>query len=66
MKNTRTIAPEATRSAREPSCSRFSKKLGMVIEFFAIGTGIVPIEGGDAGAGHIIKPPQTVLALNQR
>jgi uncharacterized protein YbjQ (UPF0145 family) len=37
-----------------------------VIEFFAIGTGIVPIEGGEAGEGHIIKPPMTVLSLNQR
>src|SRR5213075_162176 len=34
-----------------------------VIEFFAIGTAIVPLE--DAG-DHIIKPPQTVLALNTR
>jgi uncharacterized protein YbjQ (UPF0145 family) len=36
-----------------------------VIEFFAIGTGIVPLEGPD-GADHIIKPPMTVLTLNQR
>ena len=35
-----------------------------VIEFFAVGTGIVPIEGG--AEGHIIKPPQTVIALNNR
>ena len=34
-----------------------------VIEFFAIGTAIVPL---DAGGDHIIKPPQTVLALNSR
>jgi uncharacterized protein YbjQ (UPF0145 family) len=34
-----------------------------VIEFFAIGTGIVPLDGaGD----HIIKPPQTVISLNTR
>jgi uncharacterized protein YbjQ (UPF0145 family) len=34
-----------------------------VIEFFAIGTAIVPLEeGGD----HIIKPPQTVIALSNR
>ena len=37
-----------------------------VIEFFAIGTAIVPIAGGDAAEGHIIKKPQTVLSLNQR
>ena len=37
-----------------------------VIEFFAVGTGIVPIEGGDAAEGHIIKPPTTVIALNNR
>jgi uncharacterized protein YbjQ (UPF0145 family) len=34
-----------------------------VIEFFAIGTGIVPLDGG---GDHIIKPPQTVLSLNTR
>jgi uncharacterized protein YbjQ (UPF0145 family) len=32
-----------------------------VIEFFAIGTAIVPLEAG--GGDHIIKPPQTVLPL---
>jgi uncharacterized protein YbjQ (UPF0145 family) len=35
-----------------------------VIEFFAIGTAIVPLEGAAPGEGHIIKPPQTVLSLN--
>jgi uncharacterized protein YbjQ (UPF0145 family) len=34
-----------------------------VIEFFAIGTAIVPLE---SGGDHIIKPPQTVLSLNNR
>src|SRR3954462_14541612 len=33
-----------------------------VIEFFAIGTAIVPLEGPD-GAEHIIKPPMTVMPL---
>jgi hypothetical protein len=37
-----------------------------VIEFFAIGTGIVPVEGPEGGGGHIIKPPMTVLSLNQQ
>jgi hypothetical protein len=35
-----------------------------VIEFFAIGTAIVPLDTG--GGDHIIKPPTTVLALNSR
>src|SRR6476661_3859424 len=35
-----------------------------VIEFFAIGTGIVPVDAG--GGDHIIKPPMTVLSLNTR
>jgi hypothetical protein len=30
-----------------------------VIEFFAIGTAIVPVEGE-----HSVPPPQTVLTLN--
>jgi hypothetical protein len=33
-----------------------------VIEFFAIGTAIVPLEGPE-GAEHIIKPPMTVMPL---
>ena len=33
-----------------------------VIEFFAIGTAIVPLEGPE-GEEHIIKPPMTVLPL---
>ena len=37
-----------------------------VIEFFAIGTGIVPLEGAAGEGGHIIKPPMTVLPLNTR
>jgi uncharacterized protein YbjQ (UPF0145 family) len=36
-----------------------------VIEFFAIGTAIVPLEGPE-GEEHIIKPPQTVLPLSNR
>jgi uncharacterized protein YbjQ (UPF0145 family) len=36
-----------------------------VIEFFAIGTAIVPLEGPE-GEEHIIKPPQTVVTLNTR
>jgi uncharacterized protein YbjQ (UPF0145 family) len=36
-----------------------------VIEFFSIGTAIVPLDDGGDG-GHIIKPPQTVLSLNSR
>ena len=35
-----------------------------VIEFFAIGTAIVPLDAG--GGDHIIKPPMTVLSLNSR
>jgi uncharacterized protein YbjQ (UPF0145 family) len=37
-----------------------------VIEFFAIGTAIVPLEGGAEGADHIIPAPQTVISLNAR
>jgi hypothetical protein len=36
-----------------------------VIEFFAIGTAIVPLEGPE-GADHTIKPPMTVLSLSQK